>query len=449
MTATLAPGRLPRWPVAVGANGALVLLFLAGLPVAALVLAVVVPVVAAVLLRPQRGLLLLAALAPFDGLLIIAGLPAAANGWKEALVLLTVAGTFVAQSQSRAAAARPRPGWAAGVAALFAVALGSGLLAVGGLRAVVGLKIGFFYLLVAWAVWRCPFDRRDRDRLVSVLIGVGIVTAAFGLLQQGLGHARLAAMGWPYNDTIRFTKGFLRSFSTFNQPFGFGFFVMLVLLVGTAVTLEEPNRLRSRVFLLATPVLGLGLLFSFVRGAWLGVAVGIAYLGAARYKVLLLLVPLALVGVLWLPAEVAAPALSSTSTKARTEGWADNLKVVVSRPLGVGLGTTGAASEKLQEIGVKTTTYQPDNYYFKSLYELGVLGLWLFLLVLAAVFVAARERARALSGFDGAFAAGVTAMVVATSVASLVAMYLEIFPMDFYFWLLVGAVASCLPAASS
>lgn len=447
MTATLTAVRDPRWSIAVGANAALLILGVAGYPLVALALAIVVPVAGSILLRPQRGLLLLAALVPFNGLLIIAGLPGFVSGWKEALVLLTLVGTFVAPTGARGQSGRTRPPWMAGVVALFVVALGSGILAVGGVRAVLGLKIGFIYVLVAAAVWRCPLSRRERDRLVGILIAAGAVTAAFGLVQQVLGHGRLHAMGWPYNETIRFTKSFLRSFSTFNQPFAFGFFLMIVLLMGTAMTLEEPARLRSKIFILTSPMMALALFFTFVRGAWLGTAVGVAFLGASRYRVLLLLIPTVMVGVLFIPPEVARPALSSSSTQARTEGWQQNLDAIFAHPLGVGLGTTGAAAEKI-ELTTGAKTYQPDNYYFKSLYELGLLGLWLFVLLIVAVFGAVRSRARQLNGLDAAFSSGVAATVAAAAVASLVAMYLEIFPMDFYFWFLVGTVASCLPESS-
>lgn len=147
-----------------------------------------------------------------------------------------------------------------------------------------------------------------------------------------------------------------------------------------------------------------------------------------------------------MPAEVAAPAFSSSSTEARTSGWQENVSAIFANPTGVGLGSTGAAAEKAVARGVKT--YQPDNYYFKSLYELGVVGLWLFLLLMLAVYSSVRARVSSLQGPDAAFASGTAAMIVAAGVASLVAMYLEIFPMDFYFWLLVGVVSSFIPESS-
>jgi len=400
-------------------------------------LACVLALSAALVRRPQRGLLVLAALVPLNGLLIVIPHPSALNGWKEALVVATLLATFAAPSDARAAPASRLPGWAPAVIGLVALALASGL-AVGGLQALVGLKVGYFFLLAAVAAWRCPLDARERDRLVTILMVMGVLTAAYGLVQQVLGAERLNAFGYPYNTTIRFAGGSLRSFSTFNQPFGFGFFQMLVLLIGIPQALAEPQRRRNRLFLLALPLLALGLLSSIVRGAWLGAAVGMAYLASHRYRVLLLLVPLAVLAVAFLPSE----ALSSSSTTERTTSWEQNVGRVFSNPFGVGLGASGAAAEKAA-IGTGVRTYQPDNFYFKTVLELGVLGLWMLVLLLAGAFSASRAAAGRLDGRDAALAAGVAAMVAAAAAASFVATYFEIFPMDLFFWLLLTVVARC------
>ena len=431
-------------PVAV--NAALVAVLAAGRAEAVLALAVLAPVAVAVVNRPQRGVLLLAALVPFNGLLLILPAPPLASAWKEALVVATLLSTFVAPASARGSPDRRLPGWAPGAIGLLMLAAASAV-PVGGLQAAVGLKVLFFYLLVAVVVWRCPLDERERDQLVTILMVTGVVTSLVGLGQQLVGPDRLNQLGYEYNTTIRSTGGFLRSFSTFNQPFGFAFFVMLSLIVGIPQAFSEPARPRNRFFLVMLPVLGLGLASSFVRGAWIGLAVGLAYLGFSRHRALLLLLPLAVVSVPLLPGDLTATALSGRSSGQRVTSWAERVVQLRDNPAGAGIGATGSASEKVAAIRDRADTYQPDNYYFKIGLELGVVGLWLQVLLLAAAFGSCRAAAAVLPGRDGELALGSAAMVLAAAAASVVATYFEIFPMDVYFWLLLTVVATCRPAS--
>ena len=417
------------------------------------VLAVLAPLAVALTRRPQRGLLVLAALLPFDGLLLLApSLPPLAPGWKEALVLATLGATFFAPGSARAAPGRPLPGWVPALAGMLVLSVTSAFV-VGGLQAAWGLKIAFFFVLVAVIVWRCPLDASERDALVTIILVAGFVTAGYGLAQQVMGHQRLNAIGYEYNSTIRTTGGFLRSFSTFDNPFGFAYFLMLVLLVGVPHALDRPDRLRSRLFLLASPVLVAALASTFVRGAWVGAMVGLAYLGLVRFQRLLLGVPVAAVALLLLPTGVASAALSSSSGAERVAGWEANLSVVTRNPFGTGLGSSNAAAEKVAGAGVRPEdVYHPDNEYYRALYELGVLGLWLTVLLLVSAFLAARTVARG-AGDGGIFALAVAASVLAAGAASLVATYFDTFPNNVYFWLLLGIVAAegrrLVPAVAS
>lgn len=428
-------------PAIVAANLALAIALLVGQWELVLLAAVVVPAGLAIAARPQRGVLALVALAPFHGLLLIAPLPPMFSGWKEALVLVTLAATFVAPPSALAATGRPLPIWVPAVLGLVALGSASALM-VGGTQAAVGLKINYFYLLAAVAIWRCPLDRDERDTLVSILMATGVVVAVYGLGQQVLGAERLVELGYAWNENVRFAGGFLRSISSFNQPFGFGFYLMVVLLIGLPQALADRLRPRNQAFLVALPLIGLALASTFVRGAWLGLAAGLAFLGAQRYRALLLVIPVAVVLLALLPADVAETALSATSSEQRLEGWQQHLEVVAANPFGTGIGSTGSAAERVLE-GTGERRYQPDNHYFKTVLELGPLGLWFLVLLFLAAFLAVRDRARRLSGTDGALAWGVAASIVAAGVASMVATYLEIFPLDLLFWVLLSVVATC------
>lgn len=417
----------------------------AALPLAVVAVpAVLAPLALALARRPQRGLLVLAALVPFDGLLLLLPrLPPLAAGWKEALVLATLGATFVAPPSARAATRRPLPGWAPAVAGMLVLGLASALV-VGGLQAAWGLKIAFFFVLVAVIVWRCPLDAAERDALVTILVVAGFVTAVYGLAQQVMGPGRLNALGYEYNSTIRTTRGLLRSFSSFDNPFGFAYFLMLVVLMGVTHALDRPGRLRSRLFLLALPVLVVALAATFVRGAWVGLVAGLAYLGWARFPRLLVLgLPVGLVGLLLLPAGVSSAAFSSSSGAQRVAGWQANLAEITRRPLGLGVGSSNAAAEKVAAAGERGgEVYHPDNEYYRAVYELGVLGLWLTVLLLVSAFMATRAVSVTVGGDGGVFALAVSSTVLAAAAASVVATYFDTFPNNVYFWLLLGVVAT-------
>ena len=203
-------------------------------------------------------------------------------------------------------------------------------------QVVVGLKVTFQAVTMAFVAWRCPLSRTERDRLVTILMVTGAICATWGIIQQALGPDALRDMGYRYNSTIRFSGSFMRSFSTFVQPFPFAFFLMIVVLVGIPIALHDPIRLRNRVFLLLLPIYGIGMLVAVVRGAWIGTAVGLLYLGVRRHRILLLGIPVAVIVLLLGPSTSGSNATKTTSGQTRLTAWNDNFYAIGDHPLGRG-----------------------------------------------------------------------------------------------------------------
>jgi hypothetical protein len=411
--------------------------FISGAPILLVVLAAA-PVGLWIAQRPQRGVLLLVATVPYWGLDVILPIP---SGWKETLALYTLLWTLL----SIVFKPRPRyplPKVVQAFLGYFGIALVSALL-VRGTQAEVGLKVGFFWALMAVMVWLRPLDARERDHVVTIMMVNALITALVGLAQQVIGAGRLVSLGYDYNTTVRFTGHFLRSFSTFKLPFDFGFYLALVIVIGTSVSLREPRRLRSIFFFASLPIITLGLLFTFVRGAYLVVGIGLLYLAITRFRWLFLGVPLALLLLLLVPGQYATPTLGATSLGQRSQSWTDHISTIFD-PTGHGIGLTGSAGEKVEKLlKLNGDVYQPDNQYFKTIYELGVLGLFFFVLLLLSSFWTARAAVPRLHGRDQALAEGLTAHILGVIAACFVATYFEIFPMDFFFWLLLSIVVTC------
>jgi hypothetical protein len=434
--------------------------------VTAIVLQFVVRIIAN---RPQTGILILAALAPFDGLLIIIPHPPLLAGWKEGLVLLTVGlAWWQRQRQAIAVSAdfpsaryddqRPVPTWVAPMIALLALALASALFHLGP-PAIIGIKIGFFYLLVPLALWWAPLNAVERDRLITILMVVAGIVAVVGIGQQLAGPEALVAIGYEYNTHVRFASGILRSISTFNQPFAFAFYLMMVMLVGLPIALESPRRLRNTLFLVAMPLLIVAMVTAVVRAAIVGLIVGGLWLFVHRYRGLIhALIPAVIVALL-LPASFTGAILSPSSMVQRADGWTQSVFEQGIEPFGQGIGSVGAALERVQDTRrsseiefptqVDSQRYQPDNYYVKTLVELGPIGAWLLLAALVSAFLYTRRASLLPGARDGGLAAGIAASIVGACAAAFVSSYWEIFPADMYFWMLLGVVPSLFQESSS
>lgn len=433
-------------------NGLVVAVVIHGLFFETLLAVVAVPAAVVVCRRPQVGVLVVAALVPYDGLLVILPLPSAARDWKEVLVLVTLAATFVAPTQARQNTRHRLPGWVPAVAGLLIVGLVSGV-AVGGLQALTGLRIDFFYLLLAWAIWRCPLSGGERDRLVTIFMVNGVITAAYGLAQEAIGANRLAALGYPYNTTIRYTHGYLRAFSTFPYQSPFGYFLMVVLLLGLAAALDDPTRRRNVLFFLALPLLVAGLFFTFERGAWLGLTGGLLYMAIRRYRVMFFAIPLLALGLAFIPSGARGGSFASSSLTERTSNWQTHVGQVATTPLGHGIGSSGAAAEKLAQRQAVVTgqsvssaagsaPYNADDQYLGTAYDLGILGLWFLLLLMIAAGRACHLQVRRRGRPEDTLAAATAAIVIGYALGSMVAVIFEMFPMDVIWWLLITIVAA-------
>lgn len=409
--------------------------------------------------RPQRGLLLIAGLVPFNGLLVLVPHPHLVEGWKEGLLCGVALLAFLRPAQP-VDRVRLVPGWLAAVGMLILLGVAH-LPVLPFSTGVEGLKVAFFYLLFVAIMWRHPFDDRDRDHLVGVFMATGVLTAAIGVAQQLVGAEALIGIGYRYGDSVRTAGGHLRAFSTFDQPFPFAFYLMVVLLIGVPVALTDLGRWRNRLFLAATPLLVAGLLSAIVRAALIGLAAGLLYLAVTRYR------RVAHVGVSVMLLATFAPSgftsvfASASSLTERTNGWNVVAVNLVRSPFGSGLGTVGAAAERATGEDVRTgdqlatssdQPYQPDNHYLVVGLQLGVLGLWAFLAMVISALRHAHRLARRATEPDSALAAGIAAQVVGAAVAALTASYWEIFPLDLYFWMLLGVLTSLdlmLPNRSS
>ncbi|MDD4286410.1 MAG: O-antigen ligase family protein, partial [Eubacteriales bacterium] len=164
--------------------------------------------------------------------------------------------------------------------------------------------------------------------------------------------------------------------------------------------------------LLAVGAACLCILFTFSRGAWVGLIVAVVLFALYVDKRLLLLMTGAMAGIL-----AAVPSITARLTYLFTTDYAEasaiggralrwqvghDLLMENSPWLGFGLGRFGGAVAMNNQLLDETETFRyfyMDNYYLKTLVEMGYLGLIFFLLVLA-VFAVSGFRAVHRSGAE-------------------------------------------------
>ena len=94
-----------------------------------------------------------------------------------------------------------------------------------------GVRLTGEPLLLLLVGWTLPNPRRNLRYALGALLITGCVVAFYGLLQQGLGGATLVSLGYSYNDQVRNVSGLLRSFGTFDDPFGYASYLTFAIAV--------------------------------------------------------------------------------------------------------------------------------------------------------------------------------------------------------------------------
>lgn len=220
-------------------------------------------------------------------------------------------------------------------------------------------------------------------------------------------------------------EGHIRVFSTLNSPFTFAIVLVIGILLGIAA-----KRRAGGAFLWFLPLL-VALALTFVRSAWLALAVGvIVYAASVRGReagrivaiVAICIAGLVVVGGSNLTTKAFTERITSlgepgsdTSVQDRLEITNRLLPAAISQPLGAGVGQTGLSS-RLGE-STESGLVDVDNGYLSLLYQSGPFG---FLMVLAAMIAGVGAAVRALS-LAAAGERRRRAAILATIVALLVA----------------------------
>lgn len=261
----------------------------------------------------------------------------------------------------------------------------------------------FCFLLLGFGVYLLNRDKFVFSSVIKIVLCVSTVVAAFGVLQYFLPKDLLTHVGYGLDRGTR-AAFFIddnptlpRVFSTLREPNAFGAYLLvpIAFLVGLIVRIKDSRRLILAGILILH-LLAVWLTFS--RSAWLATLLVITLILWWSFKkqtaLLLRRFWPALVGVVLLISVGLyvlrdSPMVSEYITHSTEEAVEDldsndyhvllvqeGAKDVLEQPMGHGPGTAGLASIQ-DPNGAKLT----ENYYIQVAYEVGILGLIIFLAI--------------------------------------------------------------------
>jgi hypothetical protein len=239
--------------------------------------------------------------------------------------------------------------------------------------------------------------------LFRFVILVSTVIAALGIIQYFLPVDFLSHLG--YTETRGAKPNFLidnkadlmRVMSTLREPNSFGAFLVVPILILTRKFLRSKNKMLFGGLLL---IHGLALLLTFSRSAWLTVVISEMVLLALLYKDKLkpLISRYWYIGALGLCVMVAGVvmlrdqyfvqnvvfhgdenSIGAGSSEKHLDSLESGTGAIVNHPIGHGPGTAGPVSMHTD------VPFITENYYLQIGYELGIMGLIVFITLCAFV----------------------------------------------------------------
>lgn len=341
---------------------------------------------------------------------------------------------------------------------------------------VPGLQAGveglrkFAFASILFYVGRHFFNDREMVVFQKSLVIISIFIALYGLKQFFFMSAidyRMIEMA-SASPTTYLMGGWVRPFSTLPGPFHLGLYLVVVSLLLLAQLMLKYGRFSTRVSILFVLVLHLVVLFfTRTKGNWVGFIAGIVVLMILKtrrpLKLSIQLAGIALAGLLVAAAILAvAPdntfkvlddaiiavtnPLEAPTFLYRVQLWEEIIVPALRENPFFGYGTS-SAGEGLSNLyqGTDSIHFPSHNLYLKVFLELGLAGLFLFLVIVAGSLwhgwrFIQRQQTMPL-GIRLAQYWGIAA-VVAFLVAGLVIPTLDAYPANYYFWLLLGLISS-------
>jgi putative inorganic carbon (HCO3(-)) transporter len=186
--------------------------------------------------------------------------------------------------------------------------------------------------------------------------------------------------------------GVFISIGLFSHHLTFGGYYMLAFLLALAIVLSHKKKGILRILDFAAPVIiGLSLVFSYARSAWLGVVMGILTFGFLKGRkfalylslsmIILLLAVFAIEPTSW--DRIKEISLSRDKDKAETTRirlWQTSINMIKDKPIwGIGPGNFGELFDRYKVEGYYDNNSHPHNDFLNITVNSGLLGFFTYM----------------------------------------------------------------------
>lgn len=298
-----------------------------------------------------------------------------------------------------------------------------------------GFRAVYWYSFFAFVL---PFvvDEALAKRLIRVSLYAALLISLHGIYQFIVKTP--IPSGWvDAGEQVR-----TRVFSVFGSPNIMGSYLILMFPIATGMAFTTRSRKERVLFAVIAATSAASLVFTYTRGAWLALFAALVIMAVLFDKRLLLGIALAALIALFIPQiqrrvhELFTPLYWMKSARdGRIARWLLAYDVIRHNPLfGAGLGHFGGAVAARHFNAIYA-----DNYYAKTLGEMGFLGLGamltLFVTVLRNLYARIFKPLRA--HHDWPLLLGLFTGLLAILIQCAVENVFEVPAMNFFFWFFV------------
>ena len=261
--------------------------------------------------------------------------------------------------------------------------------------AFAGYRAQVEYMLWFFLILRLTDDEEDAKALCYMFAAVVFLLSLHGIFQYIVGVEIPDA--WTSNTEMGVRT---RVFSITGSPNIFGSLIVMAAPTVASLIYSCKKPFWKVFYFCCTLIMCLCLLFTFSRGAWVGLIAAVLLFALYVDKRLIGMMTAAMAAIL-----VAVPSITSRLTYLFTSDYAQasaiggrtlrwevghNLLMENSPWLGFGLGRFGGAvamNNQLLDETEEFSYFYMDNYYLKTLVEMGYVGLFVFVLLLLTLCV--------------------------------------------------------------